>query len=190
MVNVVVVGLLAVTVAGCGTQTRVVRRTAQADIANLGWDLRSVNDDLLVARLDLREQRRHFQLARHDLQVVRQSSTGLVCEAAKDVTRDARNARDGVVALHNDAGRVRGSLRIVRLDLFKLARQRKTPRPPSKSARQIEHARIEADRTVRVYGAQASSLTSEAQRLQEQTARMAKLAATLCKRARETAGGP
>ena len=170
------------TTAGCGSRAGAPHGSIETEITNVARDLSGVRDDLLVARIDADGQRSRLRLARDDMRIVRQSSAGLVCEAAEDVASDARSARDGVVALHNDVGRVQGSLTIVELDLAGIERQLRTTGVPAGNAIRLEDTRAQALRLIRRYGAQIGFLMTQANRLQKRTALIADQAAELCRR--------
>ncbi len=184
MHGALVIGLLAATAGGCGSAAPSPQRTIDANIANLGWDLSGVRDDLLVARVDAAGQRSRLRLTFDDLRLVRRSPADRLCDATADVTSDARDARDGVVAVRNDTARAERSLQIVDVDLTSLERQSKAPRLPRRSARLATEARARALLVSSRYRAEIASLTKEAEQLQKRITDLAHRAVALCARVR------
>ena len=161
---------------------------ADASVSNLGWDLNVANDDLLVARLDLQAQQRRLLLAAADLGIVRRSPAALVCSAAADVSGDVRSSRDGVVALRNDTARVKGSLKVVGVDLLRLHEQLQAPRLSAATTNQLSDAQARAGRSMHRYDATARELLADAQRLLERTARVGGSATRRCAQATKLPG--
>jgi hypothetical protein len=181
--RVALVGLLATTFAGCGVRTGPAHLAADASVSNLGWDLNVANDDLLVARLDLRAQQRRLLLAAADLGIVSGGPAALVCSAAADVSGDVRSSRDGVVALRNDTARVKGSLKVVGVDLLRLHEQLQGPGLSAATKNQLSDAHARASRTMLRYDAIARELMADAQRLLGRTAGVGGFATRRCAQA-------
>ncbi|MHB8643130.1 MAG: hypothetical protein ACYDA3_09630 [Gaiellaceae bacterium] len=97
------------------------------EVANLRWDLTVVDDDLLVARLALNEQKRRVRQALADLNLARKAPAQDGGYYIGLVQQDAGHAVDGVRAVENSVTRVDASLSYVRRDLGNLHRVRPTP---------------------------------------------------------------
>ena len=173
-------GLGIVLVAGCGGPRHPGRAEIQAEIRNLGWDIRQVESDVFVARLDVGEQRRRVRQTLADLPRVPPTGAKARCAAADAVSEDAGHAADGVAAVMHDDDRVQADLAYVARDLAALQGSRGSSTVGHAERVQLARAAAVGHQAVQALTRETADLLREAVGLREVIDRDARRARAGC----------
>jgi hypothetical protein len=161
-------------VAGCGgAATAPPAHRIDSQLANLRWDVAGVDDDLLVARLAVGEQRRRVRQTLADLRMVRTAPAPMAGRVVGYVANDADHAEAGLRQVEKSVTRVNVGLTYVARDLARLERELDA-RPPHGAARRAAAGLAFGRREIRRIRAASTACVVEATRLRDQIARYAR----------------